>query len=90
MKLTNSEMTGIALFILYIVYLYYTPISTTIYETQPVYYPVYKTQYVPINRPRPRRYPVRPRPHPLPHPHKQIPSTPTSGTLPTYKFDPLN
>ena len=67
MKLTNSEMTGIALFILFIVYLYYTPISTTIYETQPVYYPVYKTQYVPINRPRPRRYPVRPRPsNPIP------------------------
>ena len=64
MKLTNAEMAGIVLFILFIVYLYYTPMNTTVYETQPVYYPVYKTQYVPVNRPRPRRYPVRPRPHP--------------------------
>ena len=40
MELTNSEMAGIALFILFIVYLYYTPMNTTVYETHPVYYPV--------------------------------------------------
>ena len=40
MKLTNSEMAGIALFILFIVYLYYTPMNTTVYETHPVYYSV--------------------------------------------------
>ena len=38
MELTNSEMAGIALFILFIVYMYYTP--RTIYKTQPIYYPV--------------------------------------------------
>ena len=38
MELTNSEMAGIALFILFIVYMYYTP--RTVYKTQPIYYPV--------------------------------------------------
>mgnify|MGYP001198868219 CR=1 FL=1 len=88
MKLTKLELTGLALFILFLVYLYYNPLKTTVYETQPVYYPVYKTQYVPVSRP--RRYPVYPRPrhfplphsghhnghHPHPHPHPSPPPTP--------------
>ena len=91
MKLTKLELTGLALFILFLVYLYYNPLKTTV-QTQPVYYPIYKTQYVPVSRS--RRYPLYPRPRPFPrprpghhhghhpHPHKNIPSNPTSGTLP--------
>ncbi len=66
MKLTKLELTGLALFILFLVYLYYNPLKTTVYETQPVYYPVYKTQYVPVSRP--GRYPLYPRPRPFPRP----------------------
>ena len=61
MKLTKLELIGLALFILLLVYLYYNPL-----KTQPVYYPVYKTQYVPVSRPRP--YSVYPRPRPFPRP----------------------
>ena len=69
MKLTKLELTGLALFILFLVYLYYNPFKTTVYETQPVYYPVYKTQYVPVNRPRSYSVYPRPRPsHPSHHP----------------------
>ena len=77
MKLTNSEMAGISLFILFIVYLYYTHMNTTVHETQPVYYPIYKTQYIPVSRPRPRRYPVRiPRRHRPRHKPRFIPGVP--------------
>tara|TARA_B100000900_G_scaffold136719_1_gene115728 strand:- start:3978 stop:4238 length:261 start_codon:yes stop_codon:yes gene_type:complete len=65
MKLTKLELTGLALFMLFLVYLYYNPLKTTV-QTQPVYYPVYKTQYVPVSRP--RRYPLYPRPRPFPRP----------------------
>ena len=89
MKLTNEEMAGIALFILFIVYLYYTSMNTTVYETQPVYYPVYKTQYVPVNRPRP--YPVYPRPRPFPRPrpghhHGHHPHLEPGHVNPTRKY----
>ena len=62
MKLTKLELSGLALFILFLVYLYYNPL-----KTQSIYYPVYKTQYVPVSKP--RRYPLYPRPRPFPRPH---------------------
>tara|TARA_B100001123_G_scaffold407915_2_gene500623 strand:- start:994 stop:1287 length:294 start_codon:yes stop_codon:yes gene_type:complete len=69
MKLSNVEVIGITLFILFIMYLYYKHINTSV-KTQSVYYPVYKTQYIPVSRPtgypRPRPLP-RPRPRPSHH-----------------------
>ena len=80
MKLTNSEMAGIALFILFIVYLYYTHMNTTVHETQPVY----KTQYIQVSRPRPRRYPRGryPRHHNNIHPGKDWHIGPDGKYLP--------
>ena len=66
MKLTNSEMAGIALFILFIVYMYYTP--KTEYKTQPIYYPV--------RVPRRRRHRHKPRFIPgVPNPIQPIPQS---------------
>jgi hypothetical protein len=48
MKVTEMQMAIIALIVIGLLYLYNNP--TVVYKNKPVYYPVYETEYVPVNR----------------------------------------
>jgi hypothetical protein len=82
MKITETQMAVLALIVIGLLYLYNT---TVVYKNKPVYYPVYETEYVPVNRninrgfrPDPRGRMPRPgrRPHPGHHIRKVDPIMP--------------
>ena len=79
MKINQMQMAVLALIVIGLLYLYNNP--TVVYKNKPVYYPVYETEYVPVNRninrgfrPDPRGR--MPRPHPGHHIRKVDPIMP--------------
>ena len=85
MKINQMQMAVLALIVIGLLYLYNNP--TVVYKNKPVYYPVYETEYVPVNRhinrgfrpdPRGRRH--HPGHHIDPHKIRFDHGKPVSGT----------
>ena len=86
MKITELQMAIIALIVIGLIYLYNNP--TIVYKNKPVYYPVYETEYVPINRGF-RQYPRGRMPrHHRRHPGHNIKPNPDRPIKPVPGFIP--